>query len=90
MHNPVIWHGSGSNCSQHKRVGFAVRFVTPAARAIQGRPPVAVARGNPSVDGFQIVEPPTERHSQEALAAMKKSATAHFDSVLENLQFARS
>jgi len=90
LHDADILHGSGSNCSDHKRVGFAIRFVTPAARALHGRPQVALARGNPPADGFQIVEPPSESQSADALAAMKKSAAAHFDSVLENLQTART
>ena len=90
MHDADILHGSGPNCSDHKRVGFAIRYVTPSTQSLRGQPQVALARGNAPTNGFQLVDPPTESQAVDALAAMKKSAAAHFDSVLENLQVARS
>jgi hypothetical protein len=90
LHDPDVLHGSQANTGDEKRVGFAIRFVTPEARPLRGRPPVAVARGRIPHDRFTIVESPNESRSAEALAAMRSSAAAHLDSVLENLQLAKS
>src|SRR5262249_2175785 len=45
LHGPDVIHGSGPNRSDEKRTGFVIRFVTPDAVPIQGRPPVVAARG---------------------------------------------
>lgn len=39
LHDSEILHGSNPNDSDVKRVGFAIRFVTPEARPLAGDPP---------------------------------------------------
>lgn len=90
LHDPDVLHGSQANTGDEKRVGFAIRFVTPDARPLRGRPRVALARGKVPDDRFELIPPPNEGQSDNAVAALRNSAAAHFDSVLENLQLAGS
>lgn len=86
LHDVEIPHGSGPNCSGEKRVGFAIRYVTPEARPPNGRPPAVLARGHDGHDHFQLVEPPTEKDAERALAEMKASAARHLETMLQNLK----
>jgi hypothetical protein len=86
LHDADILHGSGPNCSEEKRVGFALRYITPAARPPHGRPPVVLARGHGVLDAFRVVGPPTEPDPGRALARMRESAALHLDAVLQNLR----
>jgi hypothetical protein len=90
LHDADVLHGSQANTGDEKRVGFAIRFVTPEARPLRGRPEVAVARGRIRDDRFTVIQSPSESQSVEALAAMRNSAAAHLDSVLENLRLVES
>lgn len=85
LHDPDILHGSSANRSSVKRVGFAIRFITPAAQPAHGRPPVVRARGSGACDQFELVDPPTEAETPKAVAAMKRSAAQHLDTILANL-----
>jgi hypothetical protein len=86
LHDADILHGSASNCSDDKRVGFVIRFVTPQTRPVLGRPPVLLARGSDASNHFRVVDPPTDAKGEQSLAAMKKSAVLHLEAMLENLQ----
>jgi hypothetical protein len=95
LHDADIPHGSTPNCSAQKRVGFVIRYVTPAARPGHDRPPVILARGRYDGDHFRIQDPPVEAAPEEAapeltLARMKESAAAHLDAVLGNLRGGRN
>ena len=83
-------HGSGSNLSTQKRAGFVIRYLTPAARPLEGHPPVIRARGLAPVEGWTLVEPPGGTDPAAALAGMQTAAGEHFDLVLGNLKRARS
>lgn len=85
LHDSEILHGSVANLSDTKRVGFVVRYVSPAARPLAGRPPAILARGRYQGEQFQIVDPPPERGTDDALAALRRSAADHLDAMLENL-----
>jgi hypothetical protein len=86
LHDAEILHGSGPNRSADKRVGFAIRFVTPEARPREGRPPVVVAHGRDTAGNFEVVEPPDEEDPAQAAAKLKQSAMRHLEAILENLQ----
>jgi ectoine hydroxylase-related dioxygenase (phytanoyl-CoA dioxygenase family) len=86
LHDGDIPHGSGPNRSGVKRVGFAIRYVTPEARPPEGRLPAILARGSDRHQHFHLVEPPTEADAEQALAAMKRSAATHLEAVLQNLK----
>jgi hypothetical protein len=86
LHAADVLHGSGANRSQGKRVGLVVRYVTPAARPLRGRPPVLLARGDAGECPFEVVGPPRPMGSEESLAALKVSAGRHLNLILDNLQ----
>lgn len=83
LHDPTILHGSGPNLSDHKRVGFAVRFVRATTRPRHGTPSVVSVRGDvPDDAGYEVVEPPTTDADVDALRA---SARQHLDAILVTL-----
>src|SRR5262249_19361466 len=89
LHDVEIPHGSGPNRSGEKRVGFVIRYVTPEARPPEGRPPALLARGHDGRHHFRLVDPPTDRDAEQALAEMKDSAALHLEAMLQNLKRAR-
>ncbi len=86
LHDAEILHGSSANRSAEKRVGFVIRFVTPAGLPVDGRPPVLRARGSDPCRNFQLVDPPTEANGVGPLTGMKLSAAQHLEAVLQNLK----
>lgn len=86
LHDAHILHGSGPNRSAEKRVGFAVRYVTPQAQPRTPRPPAILARGNDRFGRFAFVAPPDDIDYQLALPAMRRSARAHLEAALENVK----
>jgi len=83
LHDVRIIHGSNANQSDEKRVGFAVRYVTPEVAQVGQRPKAVLARGRDDHHHYELVGPPVEKSLPEALAAMKASADAHLDSVMQ-------
>jgi ectoine hydroxylase-related dioxygenase (phytanoyl-CoA dioxygenase family) len=86
LHDDQILHGSASNRSDKKRVGFAVRFVAPHALTDMKNSQGVVARGRCEVEGFESLELPSHSDQARALAEMKVSAAKHFDAMLERLR----
>jgi ectoine hydroxylase-related dioxygenase (phytanoyl-CoA dioxygenase family) len=86
LHAADVMHGSRPNQSDAKRVGFAIRFVTPDARPIHSRPPVVVARGRDRYEHFSVTEPAPSADETVAVAGLQASARGHLDAVLENLK----
>jgi ectoine hydroxylase-related dioxygenase (phytanoyl-CoA dioxygenase family) len=87
LHAPDVAHGSSPNLSDEKRVGFVIRYLTPDARPVHGRPTVLLARGTDPFGHFARAEPPQPTDESGALEAMRASALRHFDVVLENLKY---
>ncbi|MCI0705349.1 MAG: hypothetical protein L0241_30180 [Planctomycetia bacterium] len=87
-HPVIVAHGSSPNLSDEKRVGFVIRFVTPDAGPVHGRPAGLLARGTDTFGHFSLAEPPRATDETEALEAMRVSAQQHLDVVLENLKHA--
>jgi hypothetical protein len=86
LHDADILHGSAPNRSDEKRVGFVIRFVTPEARPLAGRPPVVLVRGADRRNHFHVVDPPAETNGERALAGMRESAALHLEAMLQNLR----
>src|SRR5262249_9383458 len=74
LHGPEILPGSSANTSGEKRVGFVIRFITPAARPPAGEPPVTLVRGRDTHGHFPLVGPPSPDVEAKALSAMSASA----------------
>lgn len=86
LHDADVHHGSERNRSGEKRVGFAIRFITPATRPRTGRPRVLVVRGADTSNRFEHAEAPSEQSATLALQGMRGSAARHMDAMLENLK----
>lgn len=89
LHAGDVIHGSAANTSDRKRIGFVIRYLSPDARPVNGKPPVVRVRGTAAVDHWTLVEPPGETDPATALDRMRAAANAHFDLVLGNLKRAK-
>ena len=90
LHNARVLHGSGSNHSDVKRVGFVVRFVSPEAEPLESRPPAVLVRGRDEYGHFELVAPPVTGDADDAVSGLRASAMRHLDAVLRNLEHRRS
>jgi ectoine hydroxylase-related dioxygenase (phytanoyl-CoA dioxygenase family) len=88
LHAPDVAHGSSPNLSDEKRVGFVVRYTTPDALPVHGRPTALLARGTDPFGHFALADPPAPVEANTALEAMRASAQRHFDVILGNLKHA--
>lgn len=86
LHDIDIVHGSGQNRSDQKRIGFVVRYITPEARPLQGKPPAVLARGRDPMGYYDLQGRPGANDAAEALRGMRQSAARHLDAMLENLK----
>jgi len=88
LHDVHVLHGSGPNRSDHKRMGFAIRFTTPETCPANNRSPAILVRGEDRYGHFDLQPPPTEEDSHSALRGMQCSARRHLDATLRNLTLA--
>jgi non-haem Fe2+, alpha-ketoglutarate-dependent halogenase len=91
LHDVHVLHGSGPNRSGEKRVGFAIRFTTPACQPADARPPAILARGADHFGHFDLQPPPCDSHDggdgdRAAIDQMRQSARRHLDATLRNLK----
>jgi hypothetical protein len=88
LHDVFVLHGSGANTSSEKRVGFAVRFTTPAGRPTTLGPPAILVRGRDEYGHFELRQPPPDEDKEDALSQLRHSARRHLDATLDNLKHA--
>jgi hypothetical protein len=74
LHHVNIIHGSNPNRSDGRRVGFAIRFTTPATRQAGERQPAVLARGRDDYHHFEVLEAPPSGTIEEGIAAQAESA----------------
>jgi len=74
LHHDRVIHGSRSNCSDDKRVGFVVRYTTPAA--VTRGFPVVRARGKVDCSHLTLGERPPVSEPREALEAYLQFSAA--------------
>jgi non-haem Fe2+, alpha-ketoglutarate-dependent halogenase len=67
LHHDRIVHGSGPNCGDDKRIGFVVRYTTPAA--LSRGFPVVRARGTADCRHLDLARRPPDSEPAEALAS---------------------
>jgi hypothetical protein len=67
LHHDLIVHGSRRNCSDGKRIGFVVRYTTPAARS-RGFP-VVRARGSAACPQLELAGRPPDTAPDAAFAS---------------------
>lgn len=69
LHHVNIIHGSNSNHTSGRRVGFAIRYITPEVSQIGDRAPVVLARGRDDYHHFDqvMLEPPPSKSIDQKL-----------------------
>ena len=61
LHHGHMFHGSHANRSDHRRIGLAIRYITPAMRQVSGvKSHATLVAGEDRHGHFQLVPPPTE------------------------------
>ncbi|MDA0834702.1 MAG: phytanoyl-CoA dioxygenase family protein [Planctomycetota bacterium] len=83
LHHVRIVHGSNPNTSDHKRVGFAIRYVTPNVRQQGHRPLAVLARGEDTFGHYDLVGPPAVTSMDEAITAHREAAKKLLATVTE-------
>lgn len=74
LHESNIIHGSRPNRSDVQRIGFIIRFVTPAYRA-PTRAPMLRVRGNADCSHFEMIEEARPEHDTRAGLAAWRAVT---------------
>ncbi|MBX2836358.1 MAG: phytanoyl-CoA dioxygenase family protein [Gammaproteobacteria bacterium] len=82
LHHGQVIHGSDVNRSSDRRIGFAIRYVNPAAgKRMPGRYHAMLARGE-NVDGnFNLFEKPASLWNKRSLDTYE-AVRANFDAIL--------
>lgn len=74
LHHVNIIHGSNANRSDGRRVGFAIRFITPEVAQIGERLTAVLARGRDDYHHFELLAEPPGGTIEEAIAAQAAAA----------------
>jgi ectoine hydroxylase-related dioxygenase (phytanoyl-CoA dioxygenase family) len=62
MHHGLLFHGSGPNTTDDRRIGSAIRYIKPSMKQATGdRPIVSLVRGQDNFGNFKIVDAPRGR-----------------------------
>ena len=62
MHHGLLFHGSGPNTTDDRRIGSAIRYIKPSMKQATGdRPLVSLVRGQDNFGNFKIVDTPRGR-----------------------------
>ena len=69
LHHADLVHGSRANGSDGKRIGFAVRYVSPAVKQETWHHAVVLARGRDIHGHYQLLDRPPSSDFEEGLAA---------------------
>ncbi len=82
LHHVNIIHGSNANGSDTKRIGFAIRYMTPQVRQTGEPNPVVLARGRDEYHHHQVLaSPPTPGSLDEAIARHQQAAQKHLEAL---------
>ena len=62
IHHGLLFHGSGPNTTDDRRIGSAIRYIKPSMKQATGdRPLVSLVRGQDNFGNFKIVNAPMGR-----------------------------
>ncbi len=85
LHHGRIFHSSGPNSSSDRRIGLAMRFVTPAVRQIVAERDYAIlARGVDCHGNWVHVAPPDQLFAPEALELYDEVLRVQSNAMAEN------
>lgn len=75
MHHGHLFHASGPNTTDDRRIGSAIRYITPAMRQVSGdKALVALVAGEDRHGNFTIAEPPKGRLLGEDFERVRSDA----------------
>jgi len=74
LHHVNIIHGSNPNPSEGRRIGFAIRYITPKASQVGERQPAVLARGRDEYHHFDLLTGPPTGSIEEGIAAHRERA----------------
>lgn len=84
LHHGRMFHASGPNQSDDRRIGVAIRFVTPSVRQVVGERDYAMlARGMDRARNWINVAPPRSAFDRDALARYEEIAAEHAKVLME-------
>lgn len=69
LHHADLVHGSRGNRSDVKRIGFAIRYVSPSVQQERPHHPAVLARGTDSYGNYELLEDPPVSDFKQAIAA---------------------
>ncbi len=73
LHHGLTIHGSGPNQSEDRRIGLAIRYLSPGAQQlVADRDYALLARGSDKHSNFVPVQAPTELFSSDALTTYEQ------------------
>lgn len=82
LHHSLMFHGSGPNRTDDRRIGIVMRYLSPEMRPSQrGRDFALLVRGRNRTGNFACLPEPADEFTPESLAlhdAITKAQTAHF------------
>jgi len=81
LHHVNIIHGSNPNRSDGRRVGFAIRFITPDVSQVGERPQAVLARGRDDHHHFELLPKPPDGSLEDAIAAQSAAARRLLDAL---------
>ena len=82
LHHVRIIHGSNPNGSDHKRIGYAPRYVTPEVHQVQieRRQAVVLARGRQADRHFDLMgEPPADDPLEVVIERHLRAVRQHLE-----------
>ena len=74
LHHVNIIHGSNPNRTDGRRVGFAIRFITPQTKQIGAPQPAVLARGHDEYHHFDLLTGPPTKSIERAIADQAETA----------------
>ena len=75
LHHVRIVHGSPPNHSDHRRIGFAIRYIPTSVRQLHGDDSATLVRGIDRFNSFEHEPRPTEDMQPELVQLHKDIAT---------------
>ena len=75
LHHGHLFHASGPNTTDDRRIGVAIRFISPSMKQQSGdRPLVALVKGKDRFGHFTIAESPKDRLSEDDFTLCRRDA----------------
>lgn len=73
MHHGLLFHSSGPNQTNERRIGSAIRYIKPSMRQETGDPSlVTLVSGQDQFNNFKVAEPPRGRLLEEEFELCRK------------------